>query len=371
MLSLAILGLVGTCFAEGESKSFSEYSWPELADMSLLDRLKLYPWKLEMVSVGFIAAYVLTFFIGSKYNEKLVNNFLNANLDLLKEQFSQVGVTRSKLLAKDDSEHYAFYATGRLNIESLTAKFKLQPRQNVFIWFLELVFDFFAGAVAPLQDVVDLTFQIDSQAGSNYDDFIWAIVSKDNMNQLRKDNYFLSLTKTSESNKLPVEFVFMNEVPEMNEVLHHKKFNAVLEKCKSFLKFVAVTDQSSEKPETVSDTTPSKKIVVQLRIPKSSAELEAAHELLKFLLNDYIDYVVSKASFRAELTRRCKKTREAEVSKLRKLEEDLKKEQLAAKKLEDQKKQKAGSDADEQRKHEKKQLERKQRRQMGKQKIRQ
>ncbi|KAH3668861.1 hypothetical protein OGAPHI_002616 [Ogataea philodendri] len=369
MLSLAIFTLFGTCLAQEATKKYSQYTPAELSELGLVERLKLYPWTLEMISVGFISVYFVSYYVGSRYNDKLVNKFINTNLELLKEQFYQVGVTRSQLLAKDDAENYSFYATGRLNIESLTAKIKLQPRQNIFVWIMESLLSFFIDSASSTKDVVDLVFQIDKEASTKYDDFIWAIVSKDNMNSIRNENYFLSLTRTAESAKLPLEFVFMNEVPEMNEVLYHKKFNSILEKCKGFLSFIAITDQPAEKPELVADLVKSKRIVVQMKIPQSSADLEASNELLKFLLNDFIEYVISKGFFIGELNRRPKKTRENELAKLKKVEETLKKEELANKKLEEQKKQKASMSAEKQRKLEKKQLERKQRR--NTQKVRQ
>ncbi|GMG34742.1 unnamed protein product [Ambrosiozyma monospora] len=252
----------------------------------------------------------------------------------------------------------------------MVAKFTLKSRSNLFLWSMEVVTGFFFESMRAPEDDVIIEFTLDSEASSKYDDFIWAVVTKDKMNRYREENYFLSLTRTAESPKLPLEFVFMNEVPEMNDVLYHKKMRSVLEESKSFLKFIAITDLQSEKPLNVSEYKPEKKVIVELSIPKSDAERKALTGLFDFLLNDYIDYVVEKATFRPELTKKCKKTREVQLSKLKKIEEETKKEDLANKKIEEQKKLKEKMTPEELRKLEKKQKERRERRQMNKQKVR-
>ncbi|QPG74223.1 hypothetical protein FOA43_001548 [Brettanomyces nanus] len=342
----------------------------ELAALPLKQRLMKYPWKLEMITVSFIALYLITFYLGSKYNEKLVNKFVNSILPVFKENFFQVGVTKSRLMAKDDTQHFTFYATGRLRIESMIAKFELQSRQNPFVWVMEYVSSFFIESLPAPEDKVSFNFQIDADGSSKFDDFIWAIVHKDHMNEYRKENYFLSLTKTSESDKLPVQFVFMNEAPQMTSTLYSSEFPDLLEKCKDLIKFFAVTDQAEEKPDRLSKLKPSKRFVLEMRVPKTKADVAAANEFLSFLLKTYIDFVCKNSAFRPEVTRKCKKTRESEYAKLKKSLETARKEDLDSKKAEAEKDRRAKLTPEEQDKLAKRQSDRRQRRTMNRQKVR-
>lgn len=299
----------------------------------------------------------------------MVDKFVNALLPVLKDNFFQVGVTRSKLLAQDDQQHFTLYASGRLRVESMTSKIVLQARQNPMMWVMEYGTGFFFDSIPYPEDKVMIEFKLDDDASSKFVNFIWAIVTKDHMNDYRKENYYLSLTKTAESPDLPSEYVFMNEVPEMNKVLYVKKFHSLLNKTKSFLKFFAITDQSSEKPEHLSELKPSKKFVLQMSLPKSDAELAAIKEFVTFLLNEFIDYVCKKATFRPELIKKCKKTREVEYSKLQKILDEERKEKLNSDKSEKERARISKLSPNQQEKLLKKQEKRKQRRAMNKQKV--
>lgn len=355
------------------SKTYSQYTPFELSQMTLVERLKVYPWTVETMSIGLIVAYLALFFIGSKYNDNLVKKYIELQREeVLKDQFYQVGVTQNQLYIKDDGENYSSYATGRVNIASLTQKFRLQARHNVFLWILEAILSAYFESVVTPADTIQLTFDIDAEAAEKYDNFIWAVVSKDKMSTLRTESYYLSLTKTAESEKLPIEYVFMNEVPEMNEILYKSDFKAILEESKDFLRYIAITDQPDEKPTELSEVAPKKKVIVNMRVPKGDSQLKASVKLVKYVIG-YIDFIVEKAAFRPELTRRIKKTRDAEISKLKKIVEDAKKEELEAKRIEEQKKlreEQSKLSPEEQKKIEKKQQEKKQRKLEKKQRVR-
>jgi len=355
--------------AEATASEAGRLTYEKLAQMPLKERLLAYPWQLERYSVGFVLVFLIFFTLGSRYNRKMVDKFVNALLPVLKDNFFQVGVTRSKLLAQDDQQHFTLYASGRLRVESMTSKIVLQARQNPMMWVMEYGTGFFFDSIPYPEDKVMIEFKLDDDASSKFVNFIWAIVTKDHMNDYRKENYYLSLTKTAESPDLPSEYVFMNEVPEMNKVLYVKKFHSLLNKTKSFLKFFAITDQSSEKPEHLSELKPSKKFVLQMSLPKSDAELAAIKEFVTFLLNEFIDYVCKKATFRPELIKKCKKTREVEYSKLQKILDEERKEKLNSDKSEKERARISKLSPNQQEKLLKKQEKRKQRRAMNKQKV--
>lgn len=342
----------------------------EFSKLPLLERLTTYNWKIEIFALGVVLAYFVLFKLGSGYNNKIASKFIDSVVPALRENFFQVGVTSQQLYAQDDGQHYSLYASGRLRVQSVLAKIELQSRQNLFMWAMELVMSFFLDSVPPPQDLVTVQFTFDEEASEKFDNFVWAVVTKDKMNTFRSENYFLSLTKTSESPKLPLQFVFMNEVSDMNDVLYTKKLADLLQANVSTLKFLAITDQPVEKPFKIAELKPYKRLILQFALSNSDSNIEAIKNLFNYVLNEYLDLVVNRATFRPELTRKVKKTRENEYNKLKKILDDLKREELNTKKIEEQKKLKASMTPEEQQKFSKKQQERKQRKQLNRQKVR-
>lgn len=350
--------------------SLSDYTVEEIVAMSLWQRLSLYPWKIEFFAIGVMVAYFVIYKVGAAYNDKIATNFINSTVPVLKENFFQVGVTQKELYAKDDDQHFSFYASGRTRIESMIAKIELQARQNIFMWVIESVVSFFFEAIPSVDDIVTVEFQFDEEASEKFDNFIWAVVTKDKMDKYRNDNYYLSLSKTSESTKLPNQFVFMNEVPEMSDVLFTKKLSDHIAANVSTLRYMAITDQPSDKPFKIAELKPSKKLIMQFNLASNDAQLDAITKMFNYITNDYLDLIVNRATFRPELTRKVKKTRETEYSKLKKMLDEAKKEELYQQKVEEQKKLRASMTPQEQQKLAKKQQDKKQRKQLNRQKVR-
>lgn len=350
--------------------TLKDFTASEISDMTILERLSHYEWKIEFFAIGIIVAYYIIYKIGATYNDKIANNTFNSIIPNLKENFYQVGVAENQLIAQDDGQHYTLYASGRTKIQSFLAKIELQPRQNIFMWVMENIVSFFMESVPKVDDILNIEIDFDEETSENFDNFIWAVVTKDKMDKFRNQNYYLSLTKTSESTKLPNQFVFMNEVPEMNDILFTKKLNDLLKANISTLKYLSITDQPIEKPIKIAELKPSKKILIQFQLSKNTKSIESIKNLVNYIVNDYADLVSSRASFRPELTRKVKKTREIEYNKLKKQLDDLKRDELNLKKIEDQKKLKASMTPEEQQKFAKKQQERKQRKQLNRQKVR-
>lgn len=350
--------------------SLKDFTASEIFNMTILERLSYYDWKIEFFAIGIIASYYIIYKIGAVYNDKIANNTFNAIIPNLKQNFYQVGVAENQLIAQDDGQHYTLYASGRSKIESFLAKIELQPRQNVFMWIMENIVSFFMDSIPRVDDVLTVEVDFDEETSENFDNFIWAIVTKDKMDKFRNQNYYLSLTKTSESTKLPNQFVFMNEVPEMNDVLFNKKLNDLLKANIATLKYLSITDQPIEKPTKIAELKPAKKVLIKFQLSNNAKNIEAVKNLINYVINDYADLISNRASFRPELTRKVKKTREIEYNKLKKQLDDLKRDELNMKKIEDQKKLKASMTPEEQQKFAKKQQERKQRKQLNRQKVR-
>ncbi|ANZ73876.1 BA75_00495T0 [Komagataella pastoris] len=372
---LAFLSLLAVATAQQvsmPSQPYYEHTYEELKEMGLLQRLVTYNWKLELVTVSFTLFYLLTHFLGASYNARLVSKWVSSAEEVLDKQFASLGCSVKENVVKDDNEHYTYFATGRKNIESLTVRFTLKPRHNLLLLVSETILAFFITSIEQSVDSVNITVKYSSDAESNVDDFIWAIVNKDGMNQARIENYFLSLTKTSESSKLPTEYVFMSETADITEEVYNESENSGLTSSPTLLKYVAFTDQSIVKPTTLEEAASSKKAILYTSFPTTASELKANQDLLTSFLS-LVDNVVENVKFRPETLKRVKKTREAETQKIKKALEEVQKEELENKRVEEQRKEReriAKLSPEEQRKIEKKRQEKKQRKQMKQQRVR-
>ncbi|KAK6454386.1 uncharacterized protein RJT20DRAFT_130509 [Scheffersomyces xylosifermentans] len=352
--------------------SQQKYSVEELQAMTIFQRLAVNDWRLEFITLSFITVFVFLFAIGDWYNKRLVVSYLESLRGAFEKNFYQYGVSPKDLYIKDNSESYASYATGRNNIAKVNITIKLKPRHNLFVWVLETVLSFFASSVQLPEDKVD--FVITPARSAEYDNFIAAIVSKLGMNEHRKFNYFLSLTKTSDSTNLPESFVYMSEANEFQEKITTPELKKALTlQAASFIKYIAVTDQPVEKPESIQEFLPQRKIIFSTSLVSNSAQLQQIGQILDALFS-VVDKLASKEiSFKPEALKKVVKTRESEISKIQKIREEIKQEELAAEKAklrrEERDKLRTLS-REEQIKAEKKAQEKKQRKQLKKNKVR-
>lgn len=338
--------------------------------MPLLQRLAKHDWRLEIFVSAVTLLYITLYVGGDAYNKAKVAGFLAGVNDVLRKNFHQVGVDEKNLYVKDSSENYSAYATGRDNIAKVNFNFRLAPRQNVFVWVMESLLSYFMDSVVPPVDRVDIVVT----PSEEYDNFITAVVSKIGMSDHRKFNYYLALTRTTDLELLPESFVFMSEVNEIQEKTFTDKLAASLKlSMASFVKYVAFTDQPTERPETLRDLLPSRRAVLSLKLVTGKQELAQVSELLEALF-DIIDKLASKEiAFKPESLRKIVKAREVEVSKIEKLLEQAKQEELADEKAAARRKERLAlrnQSRDEQLKAEKKAQEKKMKKAQKKMRVR-
>ncbi|QWU86328.1 hypothetical protein CA3LBN_000546 [Candidozyma haemuli] len=351
-------------------KLYTSYTLDELTSMTLLERVKISDWRMEIFTLAFTFLFVLFYKGGDLYNYSKVSSFLAGVKDVFEDNFAQYGVGDGKLYVKDSAESYSSYASGRENIEKVNINFKLAPRQNIFLWIMETGFSFFTESVPAPNDRVDISIT----PSGDYENFISAIVSKIGMSDHRKFNYYLALTKTSDSDKLPESFVFMSEVNEFHEKTFTEKLASSLTLgLASVVRFIAFTDQPNEKPEAIRDLYPQRRVVISLNLTGNKQELKEVSDVLGAVFEIVDELSEKKITFKPEAVRKVVKNRELEISKLEKLEEDIKKEAEAEEraKLKRQEREKFRNlSREEQMKAEKKAQDRKQRKAMKKMKVR-
>lgn len=317
-------------------RTFGNRTVEELNELGFVGRVQLSDWRLEMVTVPTILFLVLTYVVGNWFNKGLVTGALDAVNRLLTEQFAQVGVAKLLLYVRDDAENYTAYATGRVNVALVKLQFRLQPRQNVVLWLIELVMLFFVEAVPTPQDTVRVVIEPSAEAGVPA--LVWAVASKRGLNNHRTMHYLLLLTRTLELPKLPPQFVFMTEAAEFLDVLYTPELARVLPKTTGFLKFIAVADQLQTRPETVAELELLPRVVVDMTIPTLKADRAAFLELLLAALGLVDLMALPEGKFRPEALKKVDKTRQVEMGKILKAREEEREEQEKERKLEEKRK---------------------------------
>lgn len=337
--------------------------------MTVFQRMLTHDWRLELFTLLFIVVFAVLYKVGDLYNLKKVINFLEGVRPVFAENFALFGVGEGQLCVKDSSEAYSSYASGRENIQKVNINFRLAPRQNSFLWAIESVMSMFVESVTTPEDRVDITIT----PSVEYEHFITAIVSKLGMDHYRKLNYFLSLTKTSDSDLLPGTFVFMSEANEFQEKTFTEKLSDSLAHADSFLKYVAFTDQPQERPEVLRDLIPQRRIVISSKLASGKQELAELCKVLDAVF-DIVDQIASKEiTFKIEAARKIIKAREVEIDKIKKLQDQVKQEALEEEKAQLRKKERdefKKLSRDEQLKAEQKAQEKKQKKAQKKMRVR-
>jgi hypothetical protein len=333
--------------------------------MTVKQRVLAYNWNKEGLIVLSILGYIILHYFGIRLNQKKVEGWIKSHRQVLSSQFYQVGPDASVQGAKDidltktdGATAFNTYATGRLNAKYLLTRFRLLGRQNFMTLSMEYVTSFFIEGFTP-RDAIDVHIEPTNTVDNG---FIFAIVNKANMRRARDDNYYLSLTKTIDSEKLPQSFTFMSEGAEINDFMLTKELRDALENADNVVDYLAVTDQLNTAPTSLEDLESTPRIVIALRFPSNEADEIASAKIVDAAVN-LADVLASKKPWRPEVARKIKATREAEIKKVQKNLDAQKAEKLAVKKAEAKRDLKGSSrlSADEQRKLDQKEREKEQR----------
>lgn len=328
--------ILASKFLQPAGGGFTPEAWNA---MTILQRVQAYDWTKEAVILASILAYILLHMVGVRLNRRKVTSWISANKEVLTNQFYQVGTRAGadtndllSLTEEDGATAYTTYATGRLNVQSLIVRFRLLGRQNFITLSMEYITSFFFNGFTP-RDAVDVVITPDKTASKKIEPFIFAIVHKEKMRTAREDNYYLSLTRTVDSAKLPPTFTFMSEATEINEALFTEELSEAIQEAGNVLNYIAITDQASNAPSGLEDVEPQTLVAISLNYPSNEAEGRASAKLINTALN-LVDHLVSKKPWRPEVARKIKATREAEIKKIQRSIEAAKAEEIAQKKAE-------------------------------------
>ncbi|TDZ24337.1 UPF0674 endoplasmic reticulum membrane protein [Colletotrichum orbiculare MAFF 240422] len=335
------------------------------------ERHSLGEFKLEGGILAVSAVIFLLHIIGSRLNRRKAKAWATAHAPILRNEFASVGFSPRSTVDTDHKDpegvlrekslfEFASYGTGRQNVAFMDVKLTLTKRFNPVLSIVETVSGFFMDSVeAPHDSLEAVIYPFDGKESltvpsvpgthelrskenkSTYDNFVWALVSKERMKQVREDRYDVSITFTKDHNKLPNWITVMSESAEITEQLLTPELIKAVEAAGDAFDYLIVSDQPMEKPATIEETVPRKRIFLRYRLP-SNNNYESLAPLFEYFVR-IPDALVSGAHFRPEVLRKVRSVRDETIAQIKKAADAEKAEERA---LEREKQKKAKRDAE-------------------------
>jgi hypothetical protein len=250
--------------------------------------------KAEGIILSVIAVALIFHLIGARLNRTKAKKWIRDHANTLTSEFALVGFAGvppavadkkgdelvqaladsnarqgESLLKEKSLFEFATYATGRANVAFLDVKLTLMKRFNPLTTLAETALGFFIDSFPQPQDVVEATlYPFDGKEASivpglpgaaelrykdgksSFDGFVWAIVHKECMKQVRDDRYDVSLTYTKDNAKLPNWLTVMSESAEITDALLTPELAKAAEAAGDLLEYLIVSDQPIDKPKT-------------------------------------------------------------------------------------------------------------------------
>ena len=252
------------------------------------ERVTIHDFYQELFLIPVLLVVVAVNLLGSAMNRSRAKQWAASHLPLIDAEFASVGFGGGKkrpsandvqsqglakamasgqdvpeeFLKQKQKNEYVTYASGRQNVAYLHVQISLYKRYNPIVWFGEAALSFlFDTITAPVErveatlypfDGKEKTFVQNPEGGvkdSSYDNFVWAIVHKDKMKQLRDDRYDLSLTATRDNAKLPDFVTVMTESAEISDALLTPDLIKAVAEAGEDLEALIITDQPIDAPK--------------------------------------------------------------------------------------------------------------------------
>ncbi|CAI6088801.1 unnamed protein product [Clonostachys chloroleuca] len=336
------------------------------------ERHSLSEFKSEGIILVIGLVIVVLHIIGSRANRSKARGWIRAHAPLLKSEYALVGFSGVPNSNKDDENtntlikeksltEFVSYATGRQNTAFADIKINLTKKYNPIVNAIEhgAAFVMESAFETPEDSVEAIIYPFDGKENetvpslpgsaearakdgkSNYDSFVWAIVNKNNMKQVRDLRYDVSLTSTKDNSKLADWLTVMSESAEITNALLTDELAAAVKAAGDAFQYLIITDQPADKPKTLAENVSSKRIILKYRLNSDNNYKESLPLFTYF--NRLPDVLVQTARFRPEVLKKVKATRELMDKELRKALDDEKAEERL---LEKEKAKKAKRDAE-------------------------
>lgn len=195
------------------------------------------------------------------FGDKAASNGVEVELEDLAEP--------EKALQEKSLFEFATYASGRQNVAFMDVKLTLIRRFNPLMSVAEAGLSLFFDSYNAPQDILETTiYPFDGKENmlvpgvpgtaelrskdtkSTYDGFVWAVVNKDRMKQIRDERFDVSLTFTKDHNKLPNWLTVMSESAEITNLLLTSGLAKAAESAGELLDYLIISDQPVDRPKT-------------------------------------------------------------------------------------------------------------------------
>lgn len=171
------------------------------------------------------------------------------------------------LFKEKTAQEFVTYASGRQNVAFTDMKVLLYKRYNPAMLVAEWVMSFFLDSIRPpVERMEATTYTFDGRerdlvpkrkgqeqevrgTQSAYDGFVFAVVHKDVMRNLRDDRYDISLTSTKDHSKLPLWTTVMSESAEVTEFMLSSELIKAIEEAGDAFEYLVISDQPLDKPQ--------------------------------------------------------------------------------------------------------------------------
>ncbi|KAK3375233.1 hypothetical protein B0H63DRAFT_482276 [Podospora didyma] len=334
------------------------------------ERHSLDEFKAEGLILSVIALVLLLHLFGANLNRTKAKKWVRAHAPLLADEFAVVGFSGVPTVAADKTGdelvqaladanaqqgdavlkekslfEFATYASGRANIAFLDVKLTLLKRFNPLTTIAEIVLGFLFDSFESPQDTVEaVIYPFDGKEAltvpglpgaaelraakdnkSSYDNFVFGLVHKECMKQVRDDRYDVSLTYTKDNQKLPTWLTVMTESAEITDLILTPELIEAAKAAGDLFEYLVVSDQPTDKPKTINDTAPRKRLFLKYRLPSDNN-----YEPLVPLFRCFVrlpDLLAKSAHFRSEVLRKVKAVRDEAVKQMQKAEVEEKAEE--------------------------------------------
>ena len=257
------------------------------------ERYSLSDFKQEGVILSLIVVIIIIHLFGTSTNRKKAKKWVAAHAPILQKEFALVGFGGRKaptadeveseglakslandtlelpvdLLKEKSPQEFTTYATGRQNVAFLDVNLNLLKRYSPLSMIAEYGMSlFFESMPAPVEQMEAILYPFDGREAltvpgqapgahelrkdtkSSYDGFVWAIVNKETMKQLRDDRYDVSITTTKDNPKLPLWATVMSESAEITDFLLTPELVKAVEEAGDLLNHLIITDQPIDQP---------------------------------------------------------------------------------------------------------------------------
>ncbi|KAJ7068295.1 hypothetical protein C8F01DRAFT_1017518 [Mycena amicta] len=241
------------------------------------DGLELFRWRIFVFrpalfkTEGYLLSglflYLGFFLFGRWTNARKANKWLDAHQQILENEFA----SPVKWIQDGYSDFFNF-STGRRNVASLHTIFTMRPRHDLLQWAWQTGRQFVDLQYRPKDDL-QLDFKL--LPGVLPYDFVWGVVSKEELLFVKDDRWDLTFTKTTENNGVPSKYSVMSEFADVSDgVLKAFPLAKLLSdpKIAPYFRSLSITDQPRERPaKPLLPNEREKHVILNFSVPAQAA----------------------------------------------------------------------------------------------------